>query len=59
MQLSSDEKAVLRGHMDEICRGLVEAIDREVEVLQREGLPIYVAENGTIIDLQKCAGPID
>ena len=53
MQLANNEKEILRRHMDEICLGLVEAIDREVEVLRREGLPIYVAENGKVVDLQK------
>jgi len=33
-------------------RGLREGIEREVERLEREGLPIYVDDNGRIIDLQ-------
>jgi len=53
MQPSSTEEALLDRQMDEICQGLVEAVDREVDTLRREGLPIYVAENGRIVDLQK------
>lgn len=52
MQPSSTEEALLDHQMDEICQGLVEAVDREVDTLRREGLPIYVAENGRIVDLQ-------
>ena len=52
MQPSSTEEALLDRQMDEICQGLIEAVDREVESLRREGLPIYVAENGRIVDLQ-------
>ncbi len=52
MQPSNTEEALLDRQMDEICQGLVEAVDREIAALQREGLPIYVAENGRIVDLQ-------
>jgi hypothetical protein len=53
MQPDKIEDAVLDARMDEICAGLVEAIDREVETLRREGFPIYVSDNGQIIDLQQ------
>lgn len=52
-QLSSDEEALLDQQMDEICEGLIEGINREVERLRREGFPTYVEENGKIIDLQQ------
>jgi len=52
MQPISTEETLLDLQMDEICQGLIEAVDREVEALHREGLPIYVAENGRIVDLQ-------
>ncbi len=53
MQPSKTEERVLDRQLDEICDGFREAVDREVETLQREGLPIYVADNGRIVDLQK------
>ena len=52
MQPSINDEALLDRQMDEICEGLVEAVDLEVEALLREGFPIYVAENGKIVDLQ-------
>lgn len=53
MQLSKADELALDKQLDEICEGFREAIDREVETLEREGLPIYVAENGRVVDLQK------
>ncbi len=47
------EDALLDQQLDDICEGLTEAIDKEVERREREGLPIYVAENGKVVDLQK------
>jgi biotin operon repressor len=52
MQASKTEERALDRQLDEICDGFREAIDREVETLQREGLPIYVADNGRVVDLQ-------
>lgn len=52
MQLDKPEQAALDRELDEICEGFSEAIDREVETLRREGLPIYVAENGRVVNLQ-------
>jgi len=45
--------ALLKKRLDDICAGFREAIDREVEALRREGLPIYVSDNGKIVDLQR------
>jgi len=53
VQRSQLEEDALDKRMQDICEGLVEGIKREVETLRREGFPIYVAENGRIIDLQK------
>jgi len=47
------DEALLDREMDEICLGLCEAIDREVARLRREGLPIWVEENGKVVDLQQ------
>jgi biotin operon repressor len=52
MQPNETEERVLDKQLDEICDGLREAVEREVETLQREGLPIYVSDNGHVIDLQ-------
>ena len=41
----------LERRLDQIIEGLREGIRREVERLRREGLPIYVQENGKIVDL--------
>ncbi len=53
MRPNETEERVLDKQLDEICEGLQEAVDREVATLQREGLPIYVAENGRVVDLQE------
>ncbi len=49
----NDDPAVLKQRLRDMAEGLTEAIDREVETLRREGLPIYVSDNGNVIDLQK------
>ena len=53
MQPNEAEERLLDKQLDEICDGLREAVDREVETLRREGLPIYVSDNGRVVDLQK------
>ena len=55
MQHDKTEDVLLDKRLDDICEGFTEAIDREVEALQREGLPIYVGENGKGVDLQAAA----
>lgn len=45
------DDALLAKRLDDICEGLCEAIDREVAILRREGLPIYVCQDGKIVDL--------
>ncbi len=56
MQPEQANEALLEKRLDDICDGLREAIDREVETLRREGLPIYVSDNGQVIDLQQTEG---
>ncbi len=53
MQANETEERALDKQLDEICEGLREAVNREVETLQREGLPIYVIEDGYVVDLQE------
>ncbi len=53
MQLNEAEGRALDKQLDEICEGFREAIDHEVERRWREGLPIYVEENGRVVDLQQ------
>ncbi len=53
MQPNETEEQIHDKQLDAICDGLREAVDREVEMLQREGLPIYVSDNGRVVDLQK------
>ncbi len=47
------DPAFLQQRLRDMAEGLTEAIDREVETLRREGLPIYVSDNGKVVDLQK------
>ncbi|MCA9249910.1 MAG: hypothetical protein R3E58_18065 [Phycisphaerae bacterium] len=49
---AENNESVLDKQMDDICEGLRLAIDNEVDTLRREGMPIYVAQNGNIVDLQ-------
>ncbi|MBI4718197.1 MAG: hypothetical protein HY763_10360 [Planctomycetes bacterium] len=53
MQPANNEEAQLDRRLDDICEGLVEAIDREVATLRRDGFPIYVSDNGKIVDLRR------
>ncbi len=55
MQPDKTEDALLDKQINDICEGLTQAIDREVERARREGLPVYVAENGKVVDLQVAA----
>ena len=53
MQPDKTEDALLDKRMDDTCEAFAEGIDREVERRRREGLPIYVAENGKVVDLNQ------
>lgn len=48
---ATHDDALLARQLDDICEGLREAIEREVESLRREGLPVYISENGNVVDL--------
>ena len=54
MQQNKGNDAFLEQRLDAICDGSRKAIDREVKRRRKAGLPIYVSENGRIVDLQKC-----
>jgi hypothetical protein len=43
----------LEERLDAISEGLKEGIRREVERLAGLGLPIFIADNGRVVDLQK------
>lgn len=52
MRPNKTEDARLDKRLDDICKGFAEAIDREVARRRRAGLPIYISDNGKVIDLQ-------
>ncbi|MFH1108148.1 MAG: hypothetical protein V1790_02975 [Planctomycetota bacterium] len=47
----------LQQRLEAICRGLKEGIRREVARRRKLGLPIYVAENGTVVNRQTSNKP--
>jgi len=51
------DPAVLDRRVQEMVDGLSDAIDREVERREREGLPIHVSENGRVVNLQGQSKP--
>jgi len=53
MQPNETEERILDKQLDDICEGLREAIDRGVEMLQREGFSVYICNNGHSVDLQQ------
>jgi hypothetical protein len=52
MDRSQAAAEFLQQRLEDICRGLKEGIRREVARLRKLGLPIYVAENGTVVNRQ-------
>jgi len=52
MDRSQADAEFLQQRLEAICRGLKEGIRREVARLRKLGLPIYVAENGTVVNRQ-------
>ena len=52
MERSEAETEFLRQRLKAISHGLTEGIRREVARRRRLGLPIYVAENGTVVNRQ-------
>jgi hypothetical protein len=49
-QQHDPEAEILRQRLDQIAEGLQEGIRREVARLRRLGLPVYVAENGHVVE---------
>ncbi len=58
MSHSEAERRFLQQRLEAICAGLKEGVRREVRRLRELGLPIYVAENGKVVDLQ-CEQPAE
>ena len=52
MHRSEPDAEFLKQRLDDISRGLTEGIRREVARLRKLGLPIYVADNGTVVNRQ-------
>ena len=52
MERSQADAEFLQQRLEAICRGLTEGIRREVARRRKLGLPIYVAENGTVVNRQ-------
>ena len=57
MDHSRPDAEFLQHRLEAICEGLKEGIRREVARLRRLGLPIYVAENGTVVNRQTSQKP--
>lgn len=49
-QQHDPEAEILKRRLDQIEEGLREGIRREVARLRRLGLPVYVAENGRVVE---------
>jgi len=57
MNRSQTDAEFLQQRLEAICRGLKEGIRREVARLRKLGLPIYMAENGTVVNRQTSDKP--
>jgi len=51
MQEPEVDQQFLESRLDTIARCAKEAIRREIELLRKLQLPIYVAEDGKVVDL--------
>ena len=54
---SEADTEFLKQRLEAISHGLLEGIRREVARRRRLGLPIYVAENGTVVNRQTSSKP--
>lgn len=52
-QRGTTDPSFVEEQLRKMANGLTEAMRREVETLRREGLPIYVSDNGKVVDLQQ------
>lgn len=68
MQESSDRPALhdsapnaefLKQRLEAIAEGLKEGIRREIARREKLGLPIYVADNGTVVNRQTDQSPLN
>ena len=46
----NNDAEILANRLEQIEEGLREAIRREVARLRQQGLPVYVAENGRVVE---------
>ena len=51
-ECSSPNAEVLKRRLEAIAEGLKEGIRREIARREKFGLPIYVADNGTVVNRQ-------
>jgi hypothetical protein len=57
MQRSKPDTGFLKQRLEAISHGLMEGIRREVARRRTLGLPIYLAENGTVVNRQTSNKP--
>ena len=57
MNRSQTDTEFLQQRLEAISEGIKEGIRREVARLRKLGLPIYVAENGTVVNRQTSDKP--
>ena len=57
MNHSDLDPGFLQKRLEAISEGLKEGVRREVRRLRQLGLPIYVARNGKVVDLQSEQAP--
>ena len=58
MNHRESDREFLRRRLDDLCEGLKEGVRREVKRLREEGLPVYVEENGKVVD-RRCVKQSD
>lgn len=49
--MNRPDSTFLNQRLDAIAEGLKEGVRREVQRLRERGLPVYVAQNGTVVAL--------
>lgn len=55
--MSTETRELVERRFEQIRRGVTEAIRREVEWLEHHNFPVWVAENGRVVDATKKGGP--
>ena len=51
--MNAETQELVRRRFEQIERGVREAIRREVEWLERHNFPVWVSENGHVVDASK------